>query len=145
MSKLSKIMISLLSITLIVFTYIIYTQKQDIDNLLQQLEYQQPDQSTEQATNHKSSDTKKLPTVETLSTGNYTVGTDIAPGIYNLKAISGTGVISGDLQEGFLNELMGIMEGYEDYYSETYKNLYLKKGDTFEIQSGVTIKFIPIS
>lgn len=86
-----------------------------------------------------------LPAVTTLSTGTYKVGRDIVPGIYNLKVVSGSGLITGDLQEGYLSEMMGIVEGYEDYYSETYKNLYLKKGDTFEITSGVKIKFVPIT
>ena len=86
-----------------------------------------------------------LPTVITLSTGTYRVGKDIASGIYNLTVVSGAGLISGDLQEGYLSEMMGIMEGYEEYYSKTYKNLYLKNGDEFEISSGVSIKFVPIS
>ena len=86
-----------------------------------------------------------LPIVITLSTGTYKVGRDIASGIYNLTVVSGAGLISGDLQEGYLSEMMGIMEGYEEYYSKTYKNLYLKNGDEFEISSGVSIKFVPIS
>ena len=130
----SKQSITIISILVLLFLgYIMVTQEQ-LSTISQQAE------ETEET-----SYTKKLPTVETLSTGNYTVGTDIAPGIYNLKTISGTGIISGDLQEGFLNEMMGIMEGYEEYYSETYKNLYLKSGDTFEISGGVTIEFVPIT
>ena len=39
--------------------------------------------------------------------------------------------------------MMGIMEGYEEYYSETYKNLRIYDGDTIEITSGVSIEFIP--
>lgn len=89
--------------------------------------------------------TKKafLPTVKTLSTGKYIVGIDIAAGLYNLEVESGTGLITGDLQEGYLSEMMGIMEGYEEYYSETYKNLRLYNGDSLEITSGVSITFIP--
>lgn len=83
------------------------------------------------------------PTVKTLSTGKYTVGTDIASGLYNLEVESGTGLITGDLQEGYLSEMMGIMEGYEEYYSETYENLFIKNGDKFEISGGVSITFIP--
>ena len=86
-----------------------------------------------------------LPTVITLTTGTYKVGKDIASGIYNLRVVSGCGLIHGDLQEGYLSEMMGIMEGYEEYYSKTYKNLYLKNGDEFEITSGVSIEFVPIS
>lgn len=89
--------------------------------------------------------TKKafLPTVKTLSTGKYTVGTDIAAGLYNLEVESGTGLLTGDLKDGYLSEMMGIMEGYEEYYSETYKNLRLYNGDSLEITSGVSITFIP--
>ena len=86
-----------------------------------------------------------LPTVITLTTGTYKVWKDIASGIYNLRVVSGCGLIHGDLQEGYLSEMMGIMEGYEEYYSKTYKNLYLKNGDEFEITSGVSIEFVPIS
>lgn len=89
--------------------------------------------------------TKKafLPTVKTLSTGKYTVGTDIAAGLYNLEVESGTGLLTGDLKDGYLSEMMGIMEGYEEYYSETYKNLRLYNGDSLEITFGVSITFIP--
>lgn len=89
--------------------------------------------------------TKKafLPTVKTLSTGKYTVGIDIAAGLYNLEVESGTGLLTGDLKDGYLSEMMGIMEGYEEYYSETYKNLRLYNGDSLEITSGVSITFIP--
>lgn len=89
--------------------------------------------------------TKKafLPTVKTLSTGKYIVGTDIAAGLYNLEVESGTGLLTGDLKDGYLSEMMGIMEGYEEYYSKTYKNLRLYNGDSLEITSGVSITFIP--
>lgn len=85
-----------------------------------------------------------FPEVVTLSTGTYKVGKDIASGIYNLRVVSGCGLIHGDLEETYLSELMGI-DGYEDYYSEEYKNLYLKNGDEFEISGGVVIKFVPIT
>lgn len=83
-----------------------------------------------------------------LSDGTYTVGTDIAAGIYNLEAESGLGLISGDLKNGYFSEIMGSssdFDGYEEYYSETYNNLRLYDGDVFEIESGVTIEFVPIS
>lgn len=39
-----------------------------------------------------------LPTVKTLSTGKYTVGTDIAAELYNLEVESGIGFLTGDLK-----------------------------------------------
>lgn len=30
----------------------------------------------------------------------------------------GSGLLTGDLKDGYLSEMMGIMEGYEEYYSE---------------------------
>ena len=125
-------------IAVIALIFVIYTQlnKEDPTNDLISSSYTSSDSSTTKP---------MLPTVKTLSTGTYKVGTDIAPGIYNLTVESGTGLITGDLQEGYLSEMMGIMEDYEEYYSETYKNLYLKKGDKFEISGGVTIEFVPIS
>lgn len=121
--------------------FVIYTQlnKEEPVNEPISSSYTSYESSTESSTTKP-----MLPTVKTLSTGTYKVGTDIAPGIYNLTAQSGTGLITGDLQEGYLSEMMGIMEDYEEYYSETYKNLYLKRGDKFEISGGVTIEFVPI-
>ena len=71
-----------------------------------------------------------LPTVKTLSTGKYTVGTDIASRLYNLEVESGTELLTGDLKDGYLLEMMEIMERYEEYYSKTYKNIRLYNGNS---------------
>ena len=89
--------------------------------------------------------TKKafLPTVKTLSTGKYTVGTDIASRLYNLEVESGTGLLTGDLKDRYLSEMMRIMEGYEEYYMKTYKILRLYNRNSLKVTSGVSITFVP--
>lgn len=77
----------------------------------------------------------------TLSKGSYTVGVDIQPGIYDLLADSGFGLITGNLSSGFISEAIGISERYPN--SKTYSGLELTNGDKFTIKSSVTIKFIP--
>lgn len=132
-----------LSIVIILLICVIIAQNSKIN----QSEIQNSNYYTENYTKNEKSEeiTKKafLPTVKTLSTGKYIVGTDIAAGLYNLEVESGTGLLTGDLKDGYLSEMMGIMEGYDEYYSETYKNLRLYNGDSLEITSGVSITFIP--
>jgi hypothetical protein len=78
-----------------------------------------------------------------LSTGFYTVGTDIAVGKYNCTSVSGKGNFvvysaSGDL---LVNELFGVGGGY---YVSSFNNLTLKVGATIEITSGLSIQFTKI-
>ena len=85
----------------------------------------------------------------TLSAGRYVVGTDIAPGKYNVTAVSGSGNFIGQVSSlGFmgLNEIMtangnDILSGFG---SRTYSNLKLVSGDYFTISSGLTLRFPPI-
>lgn len=76
----------------------------------------------------------------TLSNGTYIVGTDIQPGTYDLEVVSGFGVITGDLESGYICERIGLNDSNT---SETYKGLELSINDKFEIKNGVEIKFIP--
>lgn len=77
----------------------------------------------------------------TLSDGNYVVGTDIPAGTYNVRAISGYGLLKGDFQSGFVSTAIGISDLYPD--RKEYKNLKLTNEDEFTIKSGVTLKFTP--
>lgn len=77
--------------------------------------------------------------------GNYIVGTDINPGRYCIKYLSGCGgYVSSDRCTGtcIVNSNMdGDPEtgDYIDYVS----NIILKKGETFEVSSGLKVMFIP--
>ena len=91
-------------------------------------------------TSSTSSDTSISKQTVTLSKGSYTVGVDIQPGIYDLLADSGFGLITGNLSSGFISEAIGISDMYPN--SKTYNGLELTNGDKFTIKSSVTIKFI---
>ena len=85
-------------------------------------------------------DNTQLETI-TLSDGSYTVGIDIEPGTYNLIAISGYGLLTGDFASGYLSESIGIDENRPN--SKAYSGLRLTIGDEFTIKSNVTIRFTP--
>ena len=76
-----------------------------------------------------------------LSPGNYVVGTDLEPGRYCIKYISGGGGFvssdSGDL--GFNMDGDSTTGEYVDYVS----NVEIKKGESIEVTSGLTVLFIP--
>lgn len=83
----------------------------------------------------------------TLGNGSYTVGSDIAPGKYDVTAVSGSGNFMGEVASlGFmgLNEILaapGDIVWGNDY--TTYNNLVLASGDTFTIGSGMKLRFDP--
>lgn len=77
--------------------------------------------------------------------GKYIVGEDIAPGKYDVKAVSGFGNFMGSVascQLGSLNEILAA-EGSNDYYKNcsTYNNLRLEAGDSFTIGGDLKLEF----
>jgi len=69
-----------------------------------------------------------------LSAGNYTIGTDIPPGKYDITALSGRGNFFGN--PGIVNEIMGV-EG--DYSISSYKNATFKNGNTIEVKGTLVV------
>lgn len=77
----------------------------------------------------------------TAQSGTYTAGSDFAPGVYDIEAVSGNGNVQGT----GLNEIMGAGTGYagiDDMYVAKYDNKTFKEGDTLEV-SGVSVKLVP--
>lgn len=82
-----------------------------------------------------------------LSAGKYTVGkkldgtTDINPGTYNIYAKEGYGLLTGDLWQGYISETIG----YSSFsrVTETYEELFLRKGDEFKIEGECILVFEP--
>lgn len=87
-----------------------------------------------------SSNSDNISTI-TLTNGTYEVGfgKDIAPGIYDIIAVSGYGKLKGDFASGFLSMGIGISDKYTDHAA--YYNLELTTGDSFTISNGVTLRF----
>lgn len=95
--------------------------------------YSKPEQSERTSTQSQSKSSYSLSNV------TYVVGTDIPSGTYNLKAISGYGLLTGDFASGYLSREIGIDSSRPD--DLTYSNLNLTYGDEFTIKAGVTIEF----
>jgi hypothetical protein len=80
-----------------------------------------------------------------LGIGTYTVGTDIAPGKYDIVAISGSGNFQGDVascQLGSLNEILAAPgEAAAMGWSSAYSNLILKSGDIIYIKGNLNLQF----
>lgn len=80
----------------------------------------------------------------TLTTGQYIVGEDIAPGKYDCRAVSGSGNFMGDVESlGFmgLNEILAE-EGHAFYNNRTtYSNLRLQTGDVIKISGDLKVEF----
>lgn len=85
------------------------------------------------------------PTTFSLGIGQYTVGVDIAPGKYDVVALSGSGNFMGDVAActfGSLNEILaapGASASIER--SSTYSNLTLAAGDVINIKGTLTLEF----
>ena len=85
------------------------------------------------------------PTTLTLGVGQYTVGADIAPGKYDVSALSGSGNFMGEVASckfGSLNEILaapGASGSIER--SSTYSNLTLAAGDVFYIKGTLEVEF----
>lgn len=69
---------------------------------------------------------------ETLSSGFYTVGTDIPSGTYNFKAVKGGGNVT--TEDGSINEIMGV-KGKGSEYTPTFNNADLEDGTVLSISS----------
>lgn len=82
-----------------------------------------------------------------LSAGKYTVGkkldgtTDINPGTYNIYAKEGYGLLTGDLWQGYISETIGYSSFSK--VTETYEELFLRKGDEFKIEGECILVFEP--
>ena len=77
-----------------------------------------------------------------LGDGNYTVGSDIKAGIYNIVVVSGNGnVSSSNMFDGGINSIMGV--GDSSIYIKEHKNVTLNDNGTLTISNGVKVKLIP--
>lgn len=82
-----------------------------------------------------SADKKDFKDVILENDGNYFVGEDIAPGLYNIECVEGTGtVMSTDSENGFLASF---------YENKLYKKVNLTDGQKIEV-FGVKVKFVRI-
>lgn len=85
------------------------------------------------------------PTTFTLGIGQYSVGSDIAPGKYDVVALSGSGNFMGEVascQFGSLNEILaapGVSGSIER--PSTYSNLTLAAGDILYIKGSLKVEF----
>lgn len=89
----------------------------------------------------------------TLGPGQYTVGIDILAGTYNCTAVSGLGVLRGDVASagpaGFVQTMGSSSVTIGDYSAsvegnQTYNNLSLADGDTLYIEMSLTVRFDPV-
>jgi hypothetical protein len=79
----------------------------------------------------------------TLSSGNYTAGTDFAAGIYKIVAVSGQGnLMSSNMFEGGVNEMFGVDDG-SGWYNSEFVNAIFQSGVTLSITGGLTVQMIP--
>lgn len=76
-----------------------------------------------------------------LSAGNYTAGTDIPAGTYNLTATGGNGNVSStNMYSGGLNEIMGTPA--DEYTSDSFNGLKLEDGVILTLGGTVTLHLI---
>ena len=76
-----------------------------------------------------------------LSAGNYTAGTDIPTGTYNLTATGGKGNVSStNMYSGGLNEVMGTPT--DEYTSDSFNGLLLEDGVILTLGGTVTLHLI---
>lgn len=87
-----------------------------------------------------------------LGPGTYTVGQDIDAGTYDCVAVSGLGVIRGDIKaygdHGFIQTMGSASATIDDATVSiesvsTYSNLTLETGDVFYIEMSLSVEFIP--
>ncbi len=79
----------------------------------------------------------------TLSAGMYTIGEDIAPGVYDIAWVSGRGNCFVDDSEGssVVNEIFG--DDAASGYITSYNNARLVSGGEVEIAGGLVVAFQP--
>lgn len=79
---------------------------------------------------------------KTFKNGNFVAGRDFEPGIYDVVATQGGGIVTGGNM--FNGGIMAIMGPADDgFYQKEYKNITLKDGDKLKV-SNVTIQLIPV-
>lgn len=77
-----------------------------------------------------------------LSSGNYTAGTDVPVGIYNVIATGSAGNVSSDnVFDGGINEIMG--NDGSDYSISSFSNLVLDENTVLSI-SGTSVQLVPV-
>lgn len=82
----------------------------------------------------------EAPTIRayTLQNGNFVSGKNFTPGIYNITALSGGGLVSSDnMYDGGINAIMGVED--DGFYQKQYKNISLPEGTTISID-GVKVR-----
>ena len=87
---------------------------------------------------------RSQPNTETvdIGSGNFVAGEDFPAGVYDVVVVSGSGnVMSDNMMDGGINEVMGINDGTFDYLQQ-FKNLDLPEGTTLTV-SGVKIQLVP--
>ncbi|MFC7371119.1 hypothetical protein ACFQPF_05470 [Fictibacillus iocasae] len=79
---------------------------------------------------------------KTFSAGQYVVGRDIEPGMYDTLAVSGDGnfIVTSDYDLK-VNEMFGTSGGF---YNPAFKNLHLEEGDVIELNNNLKVKFTPL-
>lgn len=75
-----------------------------------------------------------IPTTKNLSTGQYTVGTDIPAGTYDITLVSGDGNV-------FIGDSVNEIFGHGQYQIASYRNATLIEGDSIKIDGAVTVCF----
>ncbi len=73
-----------------------------------------------------------------FTAGNYTVGTDLPAGTYDIQWVSG----SGNFYKKGGSSINEIFSGDEQWGIKEYKNASLKDGNTFEVSGNLNIQFI---
>jgi hypothetical protein len=79
----------------------------------------------------------------TLGAGIYVAGTDVPVGMYDCKAVSGSGnfiVWNGAHTNLKANEIMGITTSA--YYISEFRNLTLEAGDTIQVTSSLKLQLV---
>lgn len=75
-----------------------------------------------------------------LSAGNYIVGQDVAPGIYDISIVEGTANVN--LDDYSFSAMLTNESGLSESVTSTFKNLELLEGRTLVVGSG-TVKITP--
>lgn len=87
---------------------------------------------------------KPVSTTLTLGIGTYKVGEDIAPGKYDVVAVSGSGNFQGDVTScklGSLNEILAAPGASTSERASSYSNLVLASGDVLYIKGNLSLQF----
>lgn len=78
----------------------------------------------------------------TIGVGKYVVGQDIPAGKYDCLAVSGNGVLRGDVASlTTFSVTMGVDNEFFIFLNHSYSNLELQNGDVIYIEGGLTVQF----